>query len=299
MTDEKWEKQVMKKVRFMTNYIWNGISLSDIEIFLTNFGNDRVVGLVLLDMLIYYSCEQENFIVKNLIRLLNRDLWISGQVGKKYDSMDVINKELEKLYGHMCFIPVNDKDPSDSAYSLSAMYKKSDCFSKEVKFVDINDIPLMIAMKKKIFVFYDDVIGTGNQFKIFWNEAHHFGKNSVTLNEISEINPDIKFYYLVFGGYQESIEELEKQFPNIKIIVSEVFSSDYSVFSENNEYWEFNQDKKEKVMRFINEKENELGSKSPFSLNLPVLFQHSRASNTSLSLYWFSKQDKWKELYRR
>lgn len=299
MTDEKWEKQVMKKVRFMTNYIWNGINLSDVEAFLSNFGNDRVVGLVLLDMLIYYSCEQEKFIVENLIRLLNRDLWISGQVGEKFGSMEVINKELEKLYNHMCFVPVKDQDPSDSAYSLSAMYKKADCFPRTVKFVDIEDIPLMIALKTKFFLFYDDIIGTGNQFKTFWSATHHFGKHTVTLKEISEMNPDIKFYYLVFGGYQESIAALEKQFPNVKIIVSEVFSNDYSVFSESNEYWEFNQDKRELVMNFINEKEKELKSKSPFSLNLPVLFQHSRASNTALSLYWFSKQDKWKELYRR
>ncbi len=70
-------------------------------------------------------------------------------------------------------------------------------------------------------------------------------------------------------------------------------------FDDANEYWEFNKDKKELVLEFVNKKENELKSKNSFSLNLPLLFQHSRASNTSLSLYWFEKQGKWKELYRR
>ena len=72
MINDKWEKQVMKKIRFMTNNIWNGISFSDVERFLTNFGEDRIVGLTLLDMLIYYSYEQEEYIVKNLIRLLKQ-----------------------------------------------------------------------------------------------------------------------------------------------------------------------------------------------------------------------------------
>ena len=97
MTDEKWEKQVMKKVRFMTNYIWNGISFSDVEAFLANFGDDKIVGLALLDMLIYYSCEQEEFIIENLVRLLNRDLWISKKVGERDQSIDKIKEGLERI----------------------------------------------------------------------------------------------------------------------------------------------------------------------------------------------------------
>ncbi len=299
MTDEKWEKQVMKKVRFMTNYIWNGISFSDVEAFLANFGDDKIVGLALLDMLIYYSCEQEEFIIENLVRLLNRDLWISKKVGERDQSIDKIKEGLEEIYSNMCFVPVKDHDPSDSAFSLSSMYKKSACVPRTIEFIEVEDVPLKIAMQKKYFVFYDDIIGTGKQFKDFWSVTNHFGKHNVTLKEISEKNPDVQFYYLVFGGYKKSVDMLEKQFPNLKIIASEVFTSDYSVFDDANEYWEFNKDKKELVLEFVNKKENELKSKNSFSLNLPLLFQHSRASNTSLSLYWFEKQGKWKGLYRR
>lgn len=299
MTDDKWEKQVMKKVRFMTNYIWNGINFSDVEAFLANFGDDKTVGLVLLDMLIYYSCEQEEFIIENLVRLLDRDLWISEKAGERNLSVDKLKEGLKKIYSNMCFVPVKDQDPSDSAFSLSSMYKKSECVPQTIKFIEVEDVPLMIAMQKKFFVFYDDIIGTGKQFRDFWSNTKHFRKQNVTLKTISEKNPDVQFYYLVFGGYKNSIDMLEREFPNLKIIVSEVFTSDDSVFDDANEYWEFNRDKKELVLDFINKKEDELKSKSSFSLNLPLLFQHSRASNTSLSLYWFEKQGKWKELYRR
>lgn len=299
MTDDKWEKQVMKKVRFMTNYIWDGINFSDVEAFLTNFGNDKMVGLVLLDMLIYYSCEQEKFIIENLVRLLNRDLWISKKVGERDQSIKKIKEGLKNIYSNMCFVPVEDHDPSDSAFSLSAMYKKSECVPRTIEFIEVENVPLMITMKKKYFVFYDDIVGTGKQFKDFWSVTKHFGRYNVTLKEISEKNPDVQFYYLVFGGYKKSIDMLEKQFSNLKIIVSEVFTSDYSIFDDANEYWEFNKGKKELVLEYINKKESELKSKNSFGLNLPILFQHSRASNTSLSLYWFEKQGKWKELYRR
>lgn len=299
MINDKWEKQVMKKIRFMTNNIWNGISFSDVERFLTNFGEDRIVGLTLLDMLIYYSYEQEEYIVKNLIRLLKRELWISEEVGKRDKSAREINKSLNEVYKTMCFIPVNDHDPSDSAFSLTTIYKKSEDVSRMVEYVEVKDIPLMIALQKKFFVFYDDIIGTGTQFRKFWSKTEHFGKQNITLNYIAEKNPDIKFYYLVLGGYKNSIDTLMEEFPNLKVIASEIFTKDYDIFNEENEYWEFNSDKREQVLQYIQKKESELGSKSSFSLNLPLLFQHSRASNTALSLYWFSKPDKWKELYRR
>ena len=299
MINDKWEKQVMKKIRFMTNNIWNGISFSDVERFLTNFGEDRIVGLTLLDMLIYYSYEQEEYIVKNLIRLLKRELWISEEVGKRDKSAREINKSLNEVYKTMCFIPVNDHDPSDSAFSLTTIYKKSEDVSRMVEYVEVKDTPLMIALQKKFFVFYDDIIGTGTQFRKFWSKTEHFGKQNITLNYIAEKNPDIKFYYLVLGGYKNSIDTLMEEFPNLKVIASEIFTKDYDIFNEENEYWEFNSDKREQVLQYIQKKESELGSKSSFSLNLPLLFQHSRASNTALSLYWFSKPDKWKELYRR
>ena len=299
MINDKWEKQVMKKIRFMTNNIWNGISFSDVERFLTNFGEDRIVGLTLLDMLIYYSYEQEEYIVKNLIRLLKRELWISEEVGKRDKFAREINKSLNEVYKTMCFIPVNDHDPSDSAFSLTTIYKKSEDVSRMVEYVEVKDIPLMIALQKKFFVFYDDIIGTGTQFRKFWSKTEHFGKQNITLNYIAEKNPDIKFYYLVLGGYKNSIDTLMEEFPNLKVIASEIFTKDYDIFNEENEYWEFNSDKREQVLQYIQKKESELGSKSSFSLNLPLLFQHSRASNTALSLYWFSKPDKWKELYRR
>ncbi len=86
---------------------------------------------------------------------------------------------------------------------------------------------------------------------------------------------------------------------NVRIIVSEYFSKNFDLFDEKNEYWELNPDKKDVVQNFVKKKEFELGSKSSFSKNLPVLFQHGRASNTALSLYWYNKAIDWKELYKR
>lgn len=297
--DEKWEKQVMKKMRFMTNFIWSGISLSDVETFLSNFGDKKEVGLALLDMLIYYSYEQEQFIAENLFRLLRRDLWISGALGNLKQTSTQLLHNLDELYKSMCFIPVKDCDPGDSAYSLSSIYKKLDGWPHSIEFIEVEDIPLMLALQKKYFIFYDDIIGTGNQFKTFWGKTHHWERHTVTLRTIAEKQPDAHFYYLSFGGYQDSIKHLNQDSSNLKIITSEVFTRDYSVFDDENEYWEFNPSQKDAVLMFVREKEHELGIKNKYGLNIPVLFEHSRAPNTSLSLYWYSSENAWKKLYGR
>ena len=200
----------------------------------------------------------------------------------------------------MCFVPVNDKDdPSSSSYTLSSLYKKSKALPKTITFADPEDIPLMMAIHKEYFVIYDDVIGTGNQFSVFWNSTRHFGKHNMTLNMLAERNPNIRFYYLALGGYRDNIDKLQKAFPNITIIVSEVFSDDCRVISEKNEYWEFNPEIKQEVIDYVTNKKRELNASRNFSLDLPLLFQHCRAPNTTLSLYWAHKEDKWNELYRR
>lgn len=296
----EWEDLVKKKIRYMTNQVWDGLGNTDVESFMSNFKKeDEIVGWVLLDLLVYYSSEQEVSIISNLMRLLKRDIWISKKMAQSNMSSKDINIEFDKIYKRMCFVPVDESDPSASSFSLTSQLKKSGDVSRFVKYIDIDDIPLMMAMNYKYFVFYDDLIGTGTQFDTFWRK-NRFGKQQkISIQELAQENQDIIFYYLAMGGCQDGVCKLKKNFPNVRVIVSQLFSKDMDVFSDANEYWELNPDKKKQVLDFIVRKENELSSKSEFTENLPILFQHGRASNTALSLYWFNKSEKWKALYKR
>lgn len=284
----------------MTNQVWDGISPTDVDEFISNFDtSDQIVGWVLLDMLIYYSNEQEESIISNLMRLLKRDIWLKEDMAKRELSSSDIKKEFNNIYKKMCFVPVDESDISASSFSLTSQFKKSEDVSRQVKYIKLADVPLMMAMKNKYFIFYDDLIGTGNQFKTFWKKPIFGDNQSISLTDLAIMNPEICFYYMVLGGCQDGIDVLNKNIPNLRIIVSEFFPKSADVFSDENEYWELNPDKKELVLKYVSEKEQELNLKSPFSKNLPVLFQHGRASNTALSLYWSTKSSNWKNLYKR
>lgn len=297
---KEWEDSVKKKIRYMANNVWDGLSATSIEEFMGNFNDDeKVIGWVLLDMLIYYSSEQEESIICNLMRLMKRDIWIRNKMAQKDLSSVTINSELQDIYKKMCFVPVDESDPSASSFGLTSQFKKTREVPSAITYIDIQELPLMIAMNYKYFVFYDDLIGTGTQFEEFW-EKEIFGKNKkIRLMDLAKENPDIIFYYLAYGGCQEGIDKLKEKNPNLIVIVSELFCENIDLFDKKNEYWELNPDKKDIVLDYVKKKEYKLGYKSKFSKNLPVLFQHGRASNTALSLYWYKKENKWKELYKR
>ena len=300
VNEMEFEASVNKKVRYMANHIWDGLGNTQIDAFLKNFEKeDKMVGWTMLDMLIYYSSEQEQSIVSNLIRQLKRDIWIESGMAKQDLPSEQINLEFEKILRKMCLVPVDDSNPAASAFGITPQIE----VSKEmpgVTYINVDEIPLMVAMKYKYFVFYDDLIGTGNQFEKFWRHTEFGSKsNRFKLSELVEKNTDVRFYLLTLGGCEAGLQRLKKSVPKVKIIVSEYFPEHYDVLNEKNEYWELTPDNKDVVCEFIKKKEKELNYYSKYSKNLPVLFQRGRASNTTLSLYWYGKDGQWEGLHKR
>lgn len=299
-TTVEWEENVKKKVRYMTNYVWDGISPTTQEKFINNFDDaNKMIGWALLDMLIYYSSEQEESVIANLMRLLKRDFWIKLEKENADLLSEEIDMELDNIFKRSCFVPVDDSDPSASSFALSSQFKKSEEVSKFIEYIDVQDVPLKMTLGKDYFIFYDDLIGTGKQFDTFWKNKR-FGKNKAySLEDLAKENTQISFYYLALGGCYDGIEKLKREIPCVKVLVSEFFSNSSDIFCDKNEYWEFNADKKDEILNYIKDKENELGARSRFSKNIPVLFQHGRAPNTAFSLYWYNKEGAWNGLYRR
>ena len=300
MNSAEWKISVQKKIYFMTKNIWDGLRQNEVDTFLSNFKRNEEVGLALMEMLIFYSLEQEVLLASAAFKQFKRQIWLKTFInnGEKRDSC-YINKYFHAFFKDTCFVPLEETDPSGSAFSIANIYKRVKKFPKEIEFVNIQDVPLMIALRKKCIVLYDDVIGTGTQFSTFWNDTNHFGRNKVSLNMLAQKNKDVQFYYLVFGANKNKLEELSKKFPNIVILTAEQYEPEDSVLNENNEYWEFNPQLKDKVIEYVSNKILELKINNEFGSNIPVLFQHCRAQNTSLPLYWVNKPGNWKELYKR
>lgn len=297
--ENKWKNEVNKKIIYKVNNIWNGIKQVDIERFLKNFNEqDEIVGFALLDMLNFYNYDQEEHIVNNLFRLYERDVCIKNNYFE-LNSIE-IKKKVKEIYEETCFIPVTDRGPADSAYAVTSIFKKnlslkSNIKNKENMFIDYKNIPLYYMMGKRYFVFIDDLIGTGSQFEKFVND-NLLDKYSIA--DIMKWNEQAHFYYLAMGGCYDGIEKIEKDIANITVIVSELFNESADILNPNNEYWKYNPDLRDRVIDYIKNKEVELKVNNKYSKNLPLLFEHGRAPNTVLSLYWLSCKQ-WNALYER
>ena len=297
--DEKICNAIKKRIQYQLNHSWVGVlNSSQKDFFLNNFSyDDQIIGYILLDMLLLQNHEQEKQLVKSLIRKFKSSIYNNLRITKNQNSTEiesVILLEMEKT----CFIPVTDKNPSDSSNAWTSIIREqvgmSDCF------YDMSKIPLLLALNKKYIVFFDDMLGSGNQFDTFLSEKKYYinEKRRVSIWELLSINEQ-KVYYLCLAGYKEGIDMIKEKYNGIEIIEAEFFDEDDNILSENNEYWAYYDDEfRDRMINRIKEILEEKGIEVPFTRNLSVIFERNRPSNTVFPLYW-EKKDNWAPIKAR
>lgn len=297
--EEKICNDIKKRIQYQLNHNWGGIlDSSQKDKFLRNFSpEDEIVGYVLLDMLLLHNQEQEKQLTKVLIHKLYSSIYKKIQSDQSQSSMEIetiISKEMKNA----CFIPVADKNCADSSNAWTSIFRdqvgNSDCF------YDVDKIPLLLAIKKRYIIFYDDMLGSGTQFDLFLSKARYClnDKKQLSLWELLS-NCNQKVYYLCIAGYKEGIDKIKKEYHRIEIIEAEFFEDDDNILSRSNEYWEYYDDEfKDYMIKKVKNILKEHEVEEPYTRNLPVIFERNRPSNTVFPLYWL-KSEKWNPIKAR
>ena len=293
-------EDIQRRIQYQVDHTWHNLIDSTLkDQFLNNFSEgEKIAGLVLLDMLLFHNQAQEKQLVRSLIRKLQSSIYKREHPNQE-ESSDTIVKYIQKEMKSAAFVPVSDKNPADSSNAWSALVREitgtSDCF------FEVNVLPLLLLLKKKYIVFYDDMIGTGTQFDTFLSQGKFKlnEKKAISIKEIMEENSDITCYYLCLAGYKEGVSKIKKSYPWIHVIVSEVFDEEDSVLSKSNEYWAYyEKDERDKIIDILARIIREKNINDPFTRNLPIIFERNRPSNTVFPLYWNSKNG-WKPIKER
>ena len=293
-------EDIQRRIQYQIDHTWhNLIESTSKDQFLNNFSEeDKIVGLVLLDMLLFHNQTQEKQLIKSLIRKLQSSIY-KKEHPRQEESNDTIEKYIQKEMKSVAFIPVSDKNPADSSNAWSALVREitgtTDCI------FEANVVPLLMVLKKKYIVFYDDMIGTGTQFDNFVSIGKYElnKKKSISIKEIMENNSAITCYYLCLAGHTEGVSKIEKSYPWINVIVSEQFDEEDSVLSKDNEYWAYYKaDELDKIINILERIIQEKNIDEPFTKNLPIIFERNRPSNTVFPLYWYSEKG-WKPIKER
>lgn len=295
------EEDLLKKIiQYKSNNTWrNSIDSLQKDKFLNNFSaEEKTAGYVLLDMLLFHNQAQERQLVGTLIRKLQSEIY-KQHFPRQDQTSKEINGFLVKELESACYIPVIDEDPVASSNAWSSVVY--DCTRAKNCFFSPDKLPLLISLRKKYIIFYDDLLGTGTQFCSFIKKKRFAlqDNKSVSIEDIMIKNSDIYFFYICLAGYVEGIKKVENSWDNLRLIVGEKFDETDSILSPENEYWRYyDNEQRDYLINMFLKKTKAIKCSERFTRNLSIMFERNRPSNTISPLYWCDNND-WKPLKAR
>lgn len=299
---ERYMKHITHKMHFFTSSnIWDHhIRKGNVILWLKNFNDNfgRYIAHKILDNFIYYSDPEVEAICIYLVDLLKREIIFKHFLkDKTIPCESYINEEWEKVLKSLRFIPVKDTDPATSGLVLCQKLKTIGIDSDLITFS--HSIPKLINDGIKYIIFIDDFIGTGKQASTFFNNKDLFN-NGYSISDIANNHPEVNFYYITVAGTEMGIAKLHNDSNNIKLIVSEILTEEYCMFSPKCNMWESPEEQKA-AESYIAQISKEMGiddnCKGFGELSLLLAFSHC-IPNNALPLLWYSENG-WNPLIRR
>ncbi len=193
--------------------------------------------------------------------------------------MEGLSGEMKKIFDNdlseILFYPLGES-PSSSGGNLLYSYRK-DLGLPESSFpyVPLKDIDLT---GKKAIIFFDDIIGSGNQAVKF--AAKHLK------------NIKIDKYYVALMAFEKGIENVRNNGGFKKVIVHETISEELRAFSPGSQVFP-DADTRERIKRLCEKYGKELYPKHPLGYDdsqALIVFPHNTPNNT-LPIIWASEKN--------
>lgn len=279
--------------------IWDGISQIRLRQWLANFDTEEELyfAACLLDFLIYRSEAQTAAMIEQLLHRVLPDLNAkqSMPVTPINDWISDLNRiTLQNDPGLRFVAVVKHGDPPGKSGDIIARYFKRKFNISQKLLIDATQVLDCHKNGVNCFIFIDDFLGTGDQFK-----------DVIRTQNIQSILPNIFAAYTPLTAHVSGIQAIVADFPSVIISSVETLSEDYSVFNtacncfadgENNVaaakafYCELLRKKG------IDEKgANRLGYGG---LELAYTFNHAAPDN-SLPLFWWYETPNFNPLFDR
>ena len=286
----------------LNNRQWSGLEKKDIERWIGNFvdiADDVEMYYVykLLANLIYFS---ENDMIDSLsngiINYLHRDVILKEQIESGFTlSSKAIDNIIKKMIAGTCFTPLLDNDaPHESGNYIMRLIVQGglapvsqSVFAKEISKTGYERL-----------VIVDDCLGTGQQLKAFWeNQKLCIEEKDVLLRDFCE-ERKIEVCYLVLFGYEDNINALRTDLPDLSIYCVNKLGNKQRVFSDESYIWE-NSSERDQARDFFQKITREFGIAFLGYNGLDFAFiMHHTIPDWSLPLFW-QERPEWKVLLRR
>lgn len=276
------------------NY-WDNLTIRKLHGWLSNFKSreEKYLAASILNSIIFRSEKAKLALSENIFHILLPQILEENDVYK----INNIKEWLNELSGRRCrelpfrFAAINNVDGKavkSGEVILSAIQKQFFESSLTVSLDAANN--LIEKGKIKALIFFDDIIGTGTQFKKFYEKSLLSTK-------------EIKVFYIPFVAVENSYKNLESEHANLFIRPVEVIDSSHMFFSKSNIALNVidslsHEDFKEFYLNLCNENNINIdGNLGKGGLELTYVFNNSTPNN-NLSIL-VHHNDQWNQLFKR
>lgn len=211
---------------FRDFHVWPVANRLDVGRWLSNFDEaDRELAARLAEGFCYYSDDIFTAMLKSSVQKLSNRLYRGGQ------------PELSTLTecDRVAFVKVEGERPSlaDSGYLVS---RKIRAFGVTENRILSPRQALGHADRFEMFVFFDDIVGSGSQFMHTWRREHVFGGQRISFQSVADAEHG-QFAYCCALATETGVSTIKGAIDKISVHASHILPSSSSLTDRNCSIW--------------------------------------------------------------
>ncbi|KXY34997.1 phosphoribosyltransferase-like protein [Bacillus sp. FSL K6-0067] len=290
MNNEEYIDQAKKNINFFLSCKqWSGLNKSKINSWIENFPDDeKVMYFVhkLLNQIIYYSeSDLKQMLFEGVFHRVLTNAVLKEQIKDNFihpqHSLDFkLKQELKKTL----FVPLLDAEaPYESGNQVTRILTQQLGVPTNQVVFSRNINSLHEHYERLIIL--DDCIGSGDQFRTFWEES--IVNSGESLREWCQMNK-VEAHYVVLVGYEDNINGLSVEMNDLQIHCVELLKEENRVFSNKSAYWE-NENEMNEAKKLFQEIVNEYGIPLLGYRDMDfAIIMHLNIPDWSLPVFWKS-----------
>ena len=230
---------------------WSGFGHKELNLWMKNFAeleNGKYLACRILNETLGYSEEDMVLMVEGAISdILNGEVVKEKQINSGFAEMkSLLEYELKDELKKTLFVPLSVNDaPGESGAAIIRLITQKCDYKLMTRFQ--SDLRKNDDYKRIILV--DDCIGSGEQFKNFWDNACI--KDGIFFKDWC-VMKKVKVYYLVLVGDEQTIEALNREYTFCKIVCVELLNDGHKVIKKLEEDAVFKKEE-ENLLTLLNE----------------------------------------------
>ena len=292
-------QEILDRCENLIHYsIWNGIHVTRLRRWISNFITDeeRYFAACVLDFLIYRSEEQTLALIKQFFQRTLPDLARLNPmpIPQIHDWEYALRHSPPLDPGIRLVTAVRQSDPHTKSAHVIARYMKRYLSVNESWIIKPWEIVDHLRKGIVTFIFIDDFLGTGDQFKTF-----------LKMESLSNLFNSIYAAYVPLVAHVKGIDYLRHHFPNLRVRSVETLDNSYSVFNDECScFWDgTNTPHSAKKFYFDLLRRKRIGITGPERrgyghLELAYAFSHAAPDNC-LPIFWWHYTNTWNPLFDR